>query len=55
MEEIDICIKEKISQLNQIFFSSVKNCMFCLQIGMESFVLGFSTRSDDLLHVIDLY
>ena len=30
-------------------FSVVKNCIFCLQIDPESFVMGFSKRSDNLL------
>ena len=30
-------------------FIDVKNYIFCLKTDMESFVLGFSARSDDLL------
>ena len=41
---IAICMKRKT-----IRFSCVTNCVFCLQIDLESFMLGFSARSDDLL------
>ena len=48
---IDICMKRTKISIKSISFSDVKNCVFCLQINMESFVLGFSARSDDLQHM----
>ena len=43
-----ICMKRQKSQfIKSICFSDVTNCVFCLQIDPESFIV-FSTKSDDL-------
>ena len=46
-------MKRKKSNLNQFSFSDVKKCMFCLQIGPESFALFFRRDLDDLLRMRD--
>ena len=48
---IDICMKRKISQLNQYVFLMRKKCVFCVENDPESFDLGFSAISHDLLHM----
>ena len=42
---IDICMKRKKITIISISFSNVQNCLFSLQIDLESFVLGLSVRS----------
>ena len=38
---ISICMNQKKSQFKSIGISDLKNCIFCLEIDLESFVLGF--------------
>ena len=43
-------MKRKKITIKSTSFSDVKNCVFCLQIDLELFVLIiFSSRSDDML------
>ena len=49
---IDICMKRRKTTIKSIHFSDVKDCVFCLQIDKESFVMFFfPDKSDDLLPV----